>query len=122
MTTTTVFTNNRSQAIRLPAEMRLPEGVKRVDVRVRGCERIIVRKRGSGLQSVLVVLQIQLVFAFSNALNCISRPAASSHQEQLPFSASGLSLATSKALNDCGFLGLVRLRSSREAEFTCLQN
>jgi antitoxin VapB len=41
MTTTTVFTNNRSQAIRLPAEMRLPEGVKRVDVRVRGCERII---------------------------------------------------------------------------------
>jgi antitoxin VapB len=41
MTTTTVFTNNRSQAIRLPAEMRLPEGVKRVDVRVPGCERII---------------------------------------------------------------------------------
>ena len=41
MTTTTVFTNNRSQAIRLPAELRLPEGVKRVDVRARGCERII---------------------------------------------------------------------------------
>lgn len=41
MTATTVFTNNRSQAIRLPAEIRLPEGVKRVDVRVRGCERII---------------------------------------------------------------------------------
>ncbi len=41
MTATTVFTNNRSQAIRLPAEMRLPDGVKRVDVRVRGCERII---------------------------------------------------------------------------------
>ncbi len=41
MTTTTVFTNNRSQAIRLPAEMRLPENVKRVDVRARGCERII---------------------------------------------------------------------------------
>ena len=41
MTTTTGFTNNRSQAIRLPAEMRLPEGVKRVDVRVRGCERVI---------------------------------------------------------------------------------
>jgi antitoxin VapB len=41
MTTTTVFTNNRSQAIRLPVEMRLPEGVKRVDVRLRGCERII---------------------------------------------------------------------------------
>ena len=41
MTTTTVFTNNRSQAIRLPAELRLPDNVKRVDVRARGCERII---------------------------------------------------------------------------------
>ena len=41
MTTTTVFMNNRSQAIRLPAEMRLPDNVKRVDVRARGCERII---------------------------------------------------------------------------------
>ena len=41
MTTTTVFVNNRSQAIRLPAEMRLPDNVKRVDVRARGCERII---------------------------------------------------------------------------------
>lgn len=41
MTTTTVFTNNRSQAIRLPADLRLPDSVKRVDVRARGCERII---------------------------------------------------------------------------------
>lgn len=41
MTTTTVFINNRSQAIRLPAELRLPENVKRVDVRARGSERII---------------------------------------------------------------------------------
>lgn len=41
MTATTVFINNRSQAIRLPAEMRLPDSVKRVDVRARGCERII---------------------------------------------------------------------------------
>ncbi len=41
MTATTVFTNNRSQAIRLPAELRLPDGVKKVDVRARGCERII---------------------------------------------------------------------------------
>jgi len=41
MTTTTVFINNRSQAIRLPAELRLPENVKRVDVRARGNERII---------------------------------------------------------------------------------
>ncbi len=41
MATTTVFTNNRSQAIRLPAELRLPDNVKRVDVRAHGCERII---------------------------------------------------------------------------------
>ena len=38
----TVFTNNRSQAIRLPAHARLPPHVKRVEVRVRGVERIIV--------------------------------------------------------------------------------
>lgn len=41
MAITTVFTNNRSQAVRLPAELRLPDNVKRVDVRARGCERII---------------------------------------------------------------------------------
>ena len=41
MTATTVFANNRSQAVRLPAELRLPDNVKRVDVRARGCERII---------------------------------------------------------------------------------
>jgi len=41
MATTTVFTNNRSQAIRLPAELRLPDSVKRVAVRALGCERII---------------------------------------------------------------------------------
>ncbi len=41
MTITTVFTNNRSQAIRLPADLRLPEDVKRVAVRARGAERII---------------------------------------------------------------------------------
>lgn len=41
MSTTTVFTNNRSQAIRLPADMRLPSFVKRVTVRARGMERII---------------------------------------------------------------------------------
>ncbi len=39
--TTTVFINNRSQAVRLPAEMRLPETVRRVDIRARGLERII---------------------------------------------------------------------------------
>ena len=41
MTTTTVFINNRSQAIRLPAALRLPDHVKRVDIRARGCERVI---------------------------------------------------------------------------------
>ncbi len=41
MTTSTVFINNRSQAIRLPAALRLPANVKRVDVRARGCERVI---------------------------------------------------------------------------------
>ena len=39
--TSTVFTNNRTQAVRLPAEARLPESVKKVNVRVRGHERII---------------------------------------------------------------------------------
>ncbi len=37
----TVFINNRSQAVRLPAELRLPEGVKQVSIRARGHERII---------------------------------------------------------------------------------
>ena len=41
MTITTVFTNNRSQAIRLPADLRLPEDVKKVQVRARGADRII---------------------------------------------------------------------------------
>ena len=41
MTTTTVFVNNRSQAVRLPAELRLPEHIKRVEIRAKGLERII---------------------------------------------------------------------------------
>lgn len=41
MKTSTIFTNNRSQAVRLPAESRLPESVKTVTIRVRGSERII---------------------------------------------------------------------------------
>ena len=36
-----VFISNRKQAVRLPADVRLPPDVKRVDVRVRGHERII---------------------------------------------------------------------------------
>ena len=42
MTSTAVFQNNGSQAVRLPAEARLPEHVKRVEVQVRGLERVIV--------------------------------------------------------------------------------
>ena len=41
MATSTVFTNNRTQAVRLPSELRLPENVKQVSVRARGKERII---------------------------------------------------------------------------------
>ena len=41
MTTSTVFTNNRTQAVRLPAETRFPESVKKVDVRIVGNERVI---------------------------------------------------------------------------------
>lgn len=41
MSTTTVFTNNRTQAVRLPAELRLPEDVKQVSIRAHGKERII---------------------------------------------------------------------------------
>jgi antitoxin VapB len=41
MPITSVFTNNRSQAVRLPADVRLPDGVKKVQVRARGVDRII---------------------------------------------------------------------------------
>jgi len=38
---TSVFTSNRSQAVCLPADVRLQEGVKNVQVRARGADRII---------------------------------------------------------------------------------
>lgn len=41
MAISTVFVNNRTQAVRLPVELRLPEGTKQVEVRARGHERII---------------------------------------------------------------------------------
>lgn len=41
MAISTIFINNRSQAVRLPAELRLPDHVKKVDVRACGNERII---------------------------------------------------------------------------------
>jgi antitoxin VapB len=41
MSVGTVFTTNRTQAVRLPAETRFPEGVKHVTVRVLGQERVL---------------------------------------------------------------------------------
>jgi antitoxin VapB len=37
-----VFVNNRTLAVRLPLDVRLPEGIQKVDIRMRGNERIIV--------------------------------------------------------------------------------
>ena len=42
MSVGTVFINNRTQAVRLPMDVRLPEGVHKVEVRAKGNERIIV--------------------------------------------------------------------------------
>lgn len=41
MATGSVFINNRTQAVRLPAEARFPEEVKKVNVRVQGVDRIL---------------------------------------------------------------------------------
>ncbi|CAI0748718.1 antitoxin [Serratia entomophila] len=41
MTLGSVFTNNRTQAVRLPAEVRFPDSVSKVTVRVVGKERIL---------------------------------------------------------------------------------
>ncbi|SAI20615.1 Antitoxin VapB [Bordetella ansorpii] len=41
MNTGSIFTNNRTQAVRLPAETRFPDHVKRVEVRVVGHERVL---------------------------------------------------------------------------------
>jgi antitoxin VapB len=38
---TKLFLSNRSQAVRIPAELRLPDTVKEVEVRACGQERII---------------------------------------------------------------------------------
>ncbi|MBM5816164.1 MAG: antitoxin [Cyanobacteria bacterium K_Offshore_surface_m2_239] len=38
---TKLFLSNRSQAVRIPADLRLPESVKEVEVRACGQERII---------------------------------------------------------------------------------
>lgn len=41
MNITTVFTHNGLQAVHLPADVRLPEAIKKVQVRARGMDRII---------------------------------------------------------------------------------
>lgn len=41
MSTSTVFVNNRTQAVRLPADTRFPDHVKKVMVRVVGKDRIV---------------------------------------------------------------------------------
>ena len=41
MSTGSVFENNRTQAVRLPADSRFPAGVKRVNVRVVGADRVL---------------------------------------------------------------------------------
>lgn len=46
MTLSTVFTSNRTQAVRLPADTRFPPTVKKVDVRVVGRERVIAPADG----------------------------------------------------------------------------
>ncbi len=41
MSTGSVFVNNRTQAVRLPADTRFPDGVKKVTVRVVGRDRVL---------------------------------------------------------------------------------
>ena len=41
MSTGSVFVNNRTQAVRLPANARFPDGVKQVNVRVVGKDRVL---------------------------------------------------------------------------------
>ena len=41
MATGSVFENNRTQAVRLPAGTRFPGNVKKVRVRVLGCDRVL---------------------------------------------------------------------------------
>jgi antitoxin VapB len=41
MSTGSIFMNNRTQAVRLPADSRFPDDVKKVNVRIVGCDRIL---------------------------------------------------------------------------------
>jgi len=47
MSVASVFINNRTQAVRLPADMRLPDDVKRVHIRAVGRERVIAPLDGA---------------------------------------------------------------------------
>ncbi len=47
MSVASVFINNRTQAVRLPADMRLPDDVKRVQIRAVGRERVIAPLDGT---------------------------------------------------------------------------
>jgi antitoxin VapB len=47
MTQSTIFKSNKSQAVRLPKPVALPDHVKRVDVLVQGNARLIVPAGGS---------------------------------------------------------------------------
>ena len=41
MSTGSVFVNNRTQAVRLPADTRFPDDVKQVTVRILGKDRVL---------------------------------------------------------------------------------
>ncbi len=41
MSTASVFENNRTQAVRLPADSRFPDTVKKVTVRIVGHDRVL---------------------------------------------------------------------------------
>jgi antitoxin VapB len=47
MSIASVFINNRTQAVRLPADMRLPDDVKHVHIRAVGRERVIAPLGGA---------------------------------------------------------------------------
>lgn len=40
MSVGTVFINNRTQAVRLPVDVRPPEGVHKVEIRIRGVDTL----------------------------------------------------------------------------------
>ena len=47
MTQSTVFKSNKSQAVRLPKAVALPEHVKKVDIIAQGSARLIIPAGGS---------------------------------------------------------------------------